>query len=129
MQGITFKDIYFATNQLIYRIKVNWVAVHVQMYLSWLNFDECLYAVLYDKTMIRDIWCSIGFMYHNLEQTHCQVCHFKISYGTLFIHILTSNENATPKCTSISQGYIEYTFTEDVWGFNEYERQTPYWLY
>ena len=35
-------------------------------------------------------------------------------------HILTSNENATPKFTSISQGYIEYTFTEDFWGFNEY---------
>ena len=27
--------------------------------------------------------------------------------------ILTSNENATPKCTSISQGYIEYTLTEN----------------
>ena len=31
------------------------------------------------------------------------------------LYILTSNENATPKCTSISRGYIEYTFTEDFW--------------
>ena len=29
-----------------------------------------------------------------------------------FLLILTSNENATPNCTSISQGYIEYTFPE-----------------
>ena len=29
--------------------------------------------------------------------------------------ILTSNENATPKYTSIFQGYIEYSFEEDFW--------------
>ena len=45
------------------------------------------------------------------------------------LNILTSNENATPKCTIISQGYIEDTFTEDFWWFYECKRQTPYSLY
>ena len=30
-------------------------------------------------------------------------------------YILTSNEYATPICTLICQGYIEYAFTEDFW--------------
>ena len=30
-------------------------------------------------------------------------------------YILTGNENASPKYTSKSQGYMEYTFTEDFW--------------
>ena len=29
----------------------------------------------------------------------------------VYIHVLTSNENATPKHTSIFQGYIECTFS------------------
>ena len=54
------------------------------------------------------------------------VCHVNLKMFFIQVHILTSNGNATPKCTSISQGYIEYTFSEDFWGFYEYERQTPY---
>ena len=49
-------------------------------------------------------------------------CPIKVT----FIHILTSNENATPKCTSISERYIEYTFTEDFWWFYEYKRLTQH---
>ena len=33
----------------------------------------------------------------------------------IVITILTSNEKATLRCTSLSQGYIEYTFTDDFW--------------
>ena len=45
--------------------------------------------------------------------------HFLMRSVTVddIFHILTSNENATAKCTSISQGYIECTFTEDFWWF------------
>ena len=45
------------------------------------------------------------------------------------ICILTSNENATPKSTSISQGYVDFTFTENFWWFYEYNLQEPYRLY
>ena len=43
--------------------------------------------------------------------------------------ILTSNENATHKYTSIYQGYIKYIFTEDSWWFHEYKKLTRYWLH
>ena len=46
-----------------------------------------------------------------------------------YLHILTSNENATPQCSSISQWCIEYTFTKDLWWFYEHKRQKQYWLY
>ena len=38
-------------------------------------------------------------------------------FGLIYMFVLTRNENATNKCTSISQGYIEYTFTEDFGDF------------
>ena len=38
-------------------------------------------------------------------------------HSRVCVYIITSNENATPRCTSISQGYTEYTFTEDFGDF------------
>ena len=61
-----------------------------------------------------------------------QLVQTDVEIGTrqlVYTAILTSNENATSKCTSISLGYIGYTFAEDFWLFYECKRQTQYWLY
>ena len=56
-------------------------------------------------------------------------CQYLINFSITGWYILTSNENATRKWTSLSRGCIEYTFTEDfLWSY-EYKRQTPYELY
>ena len=44
-------------------------------------------------------------------------------------YILTGNKNATPKYTTISQGYIKNSFTDDFCWFSEYKRQAQYCLY
>ena len=45
---------------------------------------------------------------HVLRPMSVDLQHFEC------INILPSNENATPKCASLSQGYSEYTLIEDL---------------
>ena len=53
---------------------------------------------------------TLQYVQERKSVSYCKVLSYERESN-----ILMSNENATPKCTSIFQGYIEYTFIEDFW--------------
>ena len=107
-------------------LKLSWYSICMPR-----NLPGIVILFILTIQMTKDEFYNINNMSIHFHLFQCCTSIIYLYLADLVLpnkYILTSNENATPKYTSISKGYIEYTFTEDFWWFREYNTHACYWL-